>query len=133
MDRYAQLKEDFSKAKERLQAALKEAHNHKHSELFEYFRDSAIQRFEFTFEIFWKVIKFYLKELHGVECYSPKSCLRELFTVGIANQEETYQLLHMVDWRNLTVHTYKEALSEEIFEKIPSFLYLMNSIFERLP
>ena len=41
-------------------------------------RDAAIQRFEFTFELFWKSVKIYLKEKEKIECVSPRSCFREI-------------------------------------------------------
>jgi nucleotidyltransferase substrate binding protein (TIGR01987 family) len=42
-------------------------------------RDAAIQRFEYSFEIFWKFLKEYLKFEDGIICASPKSCFREAF------------------------------------------------------
>ena len=41
-------------------------------------RDATIQRFEFFFELLWKVVKTYLKEAHAIECASPKSCFCEI-------------------------------------------------------
>ncbi len=37
-------------------------------------RDAAIQRFEYTSEAFWKVVKSYLDIQEGIICNSPKSC-----------------------------------------------------------
>lgn len=34
-------------------------------------RDASIQRFEYTFEISWKLIREYLKEKEGIVCNSP--------------------------------------------------------------
>jgi len=31
-------------------------------------RDAAIQRFEYSYEVFWKLIKEYLKEREGIIC-----------------------------------------------------------------
>ncbi|EKD58680.1 MAG: hypothetical protein ACD_56C00073G0009, partial [uncultured bacterium] len=31
-------------------------------------RDASIQRYEFSFELLWKVVKKYLKEIEGFEC-----------------------------------------------------------------
>jgi nucleotidyltransferase substrate binding protein (TIGR01987 family) len=55
-------------------------------------RDAAIQRFEYTFEAYWKFIKEYLKIKEGIICNSPKSCFREVFTVGMINEDETIKL-----------------------------------------
>ena len=65
-------------------------------------RDAAIKRFEYTSEIFWKVIKDYLEVHEGIICNSPKSCFKEVFKVGLLSEEETIKILEMVDDRNLT-------------------------------
>ncbi|MBX6423899.1 nucleotidyltransferase substrate binding protein [Thermosulfurimonas sp. F29] len=45
-------------------------------------RDGVIQRFEFTFELFWKTLKFIL-EYQGISCTSPRQCLKEAFKMGL--------------------------------------------------
>ena len=65
-------------------------------------RDSAIQRFEYCFEISWKILKEYLRIHEGVICNSPKSCFREGFKLNLLNEEETIKALEMTDDRNLT-------------------------------
>lgn len=71
-------------------------------------RDASIKRFEYSFDIFWKLIKDYLRAQEGIECASPKSCFREAFKVGILSEEETVKVLEMTDDRNLSIHTYDE-------------------------
>ncbi len=61
----------------RFKSAVLKAKDERGSELYEFFRDSAIQRFEFTYELLWKCVKFYLYEVHGVVCISSRICLRE--------------------------------------------------------
>ena len=39
-------------------------------------RDSAIQRFEISFELCWKFLKAYLEEEHNASCTSPRTCFR---------------------------------------------------------
>ncbi len=132
MDRYQQLKKLFEKAIYRLKEALEKSNEFSNSELFPFFRDSAIQRFEFTFELFWKTIKFYLKNFHGIECNSPKGCIREYFARGLLTEEETVKLLEMVEYRNLTSHTYEEITADEIFERLSEFLELMQKAVARM-
>jgi nucleotidyltransferase substrate binding protein (TIGR01987 family) len=88
-------------------------------------RDAAIQRFEFTFEACWKFIKEHLKEQEGIICNSPKSCFRELLSLGILTEEETVKCLEMTDDRNMTAHTYKEEVSQIIFGKLPEYYKLL--------
>lgn len=48
----------------------------------EFVRDSAIQRFEFTVELFWESLKAYAEE-SGLEAFSPRDSLRAGFQVGV--------------------------------------------------
>jgi nucleotidyltransferase substrate binding protein (TIGR01987 family) len=95
-------------------------------------RDASIKRFEYSFDIFWKVIKDHLRVKEGIECASPKSCFREAFKVGILSEEETVKILEMTDDRNLSTHTYNEEAIEEIYQKIRDYWKLMDDICERI-
>lgn len=95
-------------------------------------RDAAIKRFEYSFDIFWKLIKDYLRVQEGVECASPKSCFREAFKVGILSEEETVKVLEMTDNRNLSTHTYDEEAVEEIYQQIKDYWKLMDDICKRI-
>ncbi len=130
MDRLERQLEDFKKAITRLEEALSVAKENKSDELYPFLRDSAIQRFEFTFEIFWKLVKTALRRLEGVECNSPKSCMRELFRNKYIEEPELEKLLEMVDDRNLTVHTYHEEIAEELFGKLEGYATLMRAVVE---
>ena len=132
MDRLRKQIEDFRKALDRFEEAVSLANENKGDKLYPFLRDSAIQRFEFTFEIFWKLVKTAMKELEGVECNSPKSCMRELFKNRYVTEEELRKLLQMVDDRNLTVHTYQEKLAEELFERLEAYAGLMGRVEESL-
>ena len=93
-------------------------------------RDAAIQRFEYTFEAFWKLLRDYLRETEGIRCNSPKSCFREALSAGLVNEGQTTTCLEMTDDRNLTAHTYIEQLAEQIYKKIESYCKLMEDIFK---
>jgi nucleotidyltransferase substrate binding protein (TIGR01987 family) len=95
-------------------------------------RDAAIQRFEYTFETFWKVVKNYLDEQEGIICSSPKSCFKEAFKVGLLSEEETVKILEMVDDRNLTSHTYREEVAAGIYRRIRDYWDLMNRVCQRV-
>lgn len=95
-------------------------------------RDATIQRFEYTFEAFWKFIQEYLKEKEGIIVNSPKSCFREIFSLGFTSEEETVQLLEMTDKRNETAHTYKEKVADAIYEKINAYARLIVKVLEKL-
>jgi len=89
-------------------------------------RDAAIQRFEFTFETIWKTAKDWLYVREGLDIGSPKSVIRACREVGIFTDEEALLALEMVNDRNLTVHTYNEALAVEIYSRLTKYLPLME-------
>ena len=95
-------------------------------------RDASIKRFEYSFVIFWKFIKDYLRVREGIECASPKSCFREAFKVGILSEEETVKTLEMTDDRNLSTHTYDEEAVEEIYHQIRDYWVLMDRVCRRV-
>ncbi|WP_094227446.1 HI0074 family nucleotidyltransferase substrate-binding subunit [Methanolobus psychrotolerans] len=95
-------------------------------------RDAAIQRFEYTFEAIWKLIKEYLLEREGIVCNSPKSCFREAFKMHLINEDESMQALYMTDDRNMTTHTYHEDVAEEIYKELAGYYGLMNKIYTNI-
>ena len=123
---------DFLKTEKKFKEAIEKTKERKNTDLYEFFRDSSIQRFEFTTEIFWKLLKEFLLVYEGIECRSPKSCIRELFKTGHVTEDEAKELLKMIDSRNLTVHTYHEATAEEIFSRLENYCNLMTQVVERI-
>ncbi|MFQ5788942.1 MAG: HI0074 family nucleotidyltransferase substrate-binding subunit [Acidobacteriota bacterium] len=81
-------------------------------------RDAAIQRFEYSYEAVWKAAQRYLLVREGLQTGSPKSCIRAFRDVGLLREEQTESALEMADDRNLTVHTYNEALAQAIFARL---------------
>ena len=81
----------------------------------EYMQDSIIQRFEFTFELLWKTLKFYLL-VQWFEEKTPRNVLKKSFEIDIIEDIDLF--LDMIDIRNLTSHTYDEVLAEEVYKFI---------------
>lgn len=66
-------------------------------------RDSAIKRFELTFELAWKATKEYARD-KGIRCLSPKECLMRAFELELVQDNPWW--LKMLEDRNLSVHTF---------------------------
>jgi nucleotidyltransferase substrate binding protein (TIGR01987 family) len=81
-------------------------------------KDGVIQRFEYTFELFWKTLKIILK-YYGIDCTTPRSCIKEGFKTGFIENDEKY--LDMLEDRNLTSHIYNEKQSKQIFDRIKKY------------
>jgi nucleotidyltransferase substrate binding protein (TIGR01987 family) len=89
-------------------------------------RDAAIQRFEYTFEAVWKSVQSYLRTIESLEAGSPKAAVRFSHQVGLLTEEQARCALAMADDRNLTVHTYNEALADKIYSHLFEYAPLMR-------
>lgn len=108
--------------------------NPKYASIYDIVRDSVIKRFEYTFDTFWKFIREYLEEKHGIKftTISPKSVWREALNARLIAQEEFDQLINMVDDRNLTSHTYNELLAQEISQRVANYYKLIQTILKKI-
>jgi nucleotidyltransferase substrate binding protein (TIGR01987 family) len=123
---------DFDNALQRLKESHQKTIENQHNDNFSFFRDSTIQRFEFTLEIAWKSIKTFLLEAEGIECRSPKSCIKDFFATAHCDETQINTLLQMVDDRNLATHTYHEALADDIFNAIEEYIHVLTLLFDEL-
>jgi len=108
----------FSKALQRFAEALAEDQSNPLA------IDGSIQRFEFCFELGWKLIKKMLMDVEGIEVLSPKKALQSAYQLGWIEDEQAW--LKMLNDRNLTSHTYIEEYAQEIYSKLPIHLKQMQ-------
>lgn len=81
-------------------------------------RDATIQRFEFTFELSWKLMKS-LNYYNGQDCYSPRECLRLAAQNSlIENLDEWFAYLKA---RNTASHVYDEQEADVVYESAKNF------------
>jgi nucleotidyltransferase substrate binding protein (TIGR01987 family) len=103
-------------------------------EIYKSLRDSAIQRFEYSIDTFWKFLKAYLREAHHIvlEITIPREVIRSALDLALISKEEYNVLLECVSDRNITSHTYKEVLAQAILERIPLYFHTMEKILSRI-
>lgn len=88
--------------------------------------DATIQRFEFTFELFWKTLKrFLLKE--GIEVKTPRETLQMAYQLKWIHHEKKW--LNMLNDRNETSHIYDEAMAKRIYKNIKTYLPLLKETY----
>ena len=85
---------------------------------FDVLRDASIQRFEFCFELSWKVLQG-VNEFLGTPCNSPKDCIRIAAQNGLINNPEVW--IDFANKRNLASHVYDEATAKEVYAVIAYF------------
>ncbi|MFH1362096.1 MAG: nucleotidyltransferase substrate binding protein [bacterium] len=121
-DKLNNLKDQLKNACARFGEILKEKKN-------DIVRDSAIQRFEFTYELAWKTLQAYLKE-KGVRVYTPRDAIKEAFQVGLIEDDPNW--LRMIDTRNATSHLYNEAMADNVYGQLPAYYPLIKKLVEVL-
>ena len=117
------IQKQFFQAISRLEDVLKQENN-------EYIRDSAIQRFEFTYDLARKTVKKYLYEKHGIICNSPKNCWRAAYQQGLIDYEEYW--LTLTNLRNITTHTYSQEQADIIYKELPKALNYFKQLQKNL-
>jgi len=96
----------------------------------EFLRDAVIQRFEYTFELSWKLLKRYLGLYSNVTSLNIKDIFREAGKQGlIGNVEHWFEFLEA---RNLTSHTYNEFTAENTYDTALQFLPEVKVLTEKL-
>jgi nucleotidyltransferase substrate binding protein (TIGR01987 family) len=86
-------------------------------------RDSIIQRFEFSVELFWKYLRLYLEEHEKVEleANTPRGVIRSACQARILDETVATIFMAMINSRNLTSHIYKEEIAEQLARDIPQY------------
>ena len=121
---------------------LEDSLNYYHSDLSKsnrnlsaQFRSAAIQAFEYTYELSWKMLKRYLEMIspnpEEIDGYSFSDLIRAGNEKGLLLSDlEKWLLFRTV--RSITSHTYDEAKAEEVFKVIPVFLKDAHYLVEKL-
>ncbi|AFV12544.1 nucleotidyltransferase, nucleotide binding domain protein [Thermacetogenium phaeum DSM 12270] len=110
IERLREKREAYRKAVLRLKEALDEDSSNP------LLYDGVIQRFEFTYELAWKLMKAYLEYEGIAEVSSPRAAFKEAFAAGLIFEGDVW--IDMIGDRNLAAHTYNEEMAKEIYGRI---------------
>ncbi len=104
----------------------------------DFIRDSCIQRFEYAYELSWKMLKRFLKMTEPSADAIDEMTFPELIRTG------SEKGLLLTDWgrwkdfrkaRNITSHGYDAAKADKVFSRLPAFLdesrYLLKQLRKR--
>ena len=133
----------FKKANKQLQAAIHFLKSHEQDANFPYEatlgyemqKEGLIQRFEYTHELAWKVLKDFLNDQGNNSIMGSKDATREAFKLELIEDGEVW--MDMIQSRNITSHNYDEIHFDEVYNKIietygPAFEQLRVVLQERL-
>ena len=91
--------------------------------------DASIKRFEYSFELFWKLLK-RIFSLQGRSLQFPKEILQLAYSAGLIDQEQIW--LQMLQDRNMTVHTYDEEYADKVYDRIKGYCPFLRKSFNIL-
>jgi len=93
-------------------------------------KSGQIQKFEVSVELFWKTIKKFLYEIHGIEAVSPKMVIKQLYRTNYIDEKNYEGLIEMINDRNRMSHVYNEDQFAAIYCRLPEYLLLMKQTMD---
>jgi len=101
-------------------------------ELSQLEKEGVIQRFEYTMELSWKVMKDYLESENVVfEQVTPRSVIRKAFEAKLVKNGDLW--MEMLDARNLMSHEYELEEFEKLIEELQyNYLDEFNKLYQKL-
>lgn len=102
--------------------------------LNEIIKEGLIQRFEYTHELAWNVMKDYAIYQGNSAIGGSRDATREAFKLQLFTDGHVW--MDMIKSRNETSHTYNKELADEIYEKIlnqyyPAFLEFKSIMLKK--
>lgn len=122
--RWQQRFQNFNDALAQLEEAVETIQNPSNLE-----KEGTIQRFEFTHELSWKVMKDFLEEQGIKGIIGSKDAVRHAFQNGIITNGQFW--MDMIESRNRTVHTYMPEILSEEYSKIVTIYFPLLSQFQQ--
>ena len=124
--RWIQRLENFSKALEKLNEAaqIMEKELHYSVEVNDLQKEGLIQRFEYSHELGWNVMKDYAEYQGSTDIRGSRDAIRWAIHNGLANDKAW---MKSIEDRNLSSHDYDSMTADSIFIKvIETYLPLFN-------
>jgi nucleotidyltransferase substrate binding protein (TIGR01987 family) len=126
--RWQQRFQNYLKAYSLLEEAVQK---HQSEGLSELEQQGLIQRFEFTHELAWNVLKDYFYYQGTTNINGSRDATREAFQNGLIQDGD--QWMSMIISRNQSTHTYNQETAQELVEKITQvYVHLFSDLKETL-
>ncbi|MFN4285163.1 MAG: nucleotidyltransferase substrate binding protein [Lacibacter sp.] len=124
--RWKQRFENFTKAYKHLKQAVEQMKNPSDLE-----KEGTIQRFEFTHELAWKVMKDFLQDKGIQGIIGSKDATRHAFQNELISNGQAW--MDMIESRNKTVHTYIDDILETEYRRIREVYFpLLSEFYEKM-
>ena len=120
--RWLQRFNNFRSALFKLEQAVNilSAEEERGKEIDELMAEGLIQRFEYTHELAWKLLKDYADYQGYTEIRGSRDALRKAFAMGLIDDKSW---MDSIEDRNLTSHNYDDETAAGIYERVVSVYY----------
>lgn len=81
-------------------------------------KDATIQRFEFCFELAWKLLQS-LVRFNGIEVFGPRNSIRSAGQLELIDDPIVW--MKSLEARNLTTHVYSGDVADEVYKQAEVF------------
>lgn len=128
--RWIQRFNNYRKALTRLSQAVRIMSNKLafNTEIDDLLKEGMIQRFEYTHELAWKVMKDYAEYQGYTDIRGSRDAIRRAFEMKLIDDK---RWMESIESRNLTSHNYNDEVASEIYETIMQLYYPLLCAFEK--
>ncbi len=98
------------------------------SDIDEILQEGLIQRFEYTHELAWNVMKDYVEYQGNFTIRGSRDATREAFKMQLIKNAETW--MDMIKSRKESLFTYNQETTQEIFKKVINEYHIEFKAFE---
>ena len=129
--RWIQRLENYQKALIKLTQAVNIMASRKNvdAELDELLKEGLIQRFEYTHELAWNVMKDYAEYQGYTDIRGSRDAIRKALEMGLIDDA---RWMETIGDRNLTSHNYDDETAEEVYLTIVETYYPLLKKFEQM-
>ncbi len=100
------------------------------AKLLDAIKNGMAQKFEYSIELSWKLIKLYLLKNDGLDTKSPKQSVKSFYLTGYIDEPAYLNLISMVDDRNKLSHIYSEEEFNQIILRFRDYLNTLQSVMK---
>lgn len=127
--RWIQRLNNYRKALNRLTQAVRIVAGQMGSEeeIDDLLKEGLIQRFEYTHELAWKVMKDYAEYQGYTDIRGSRDAIRKAFEMGLITDKRWMESIEDI---NMTSHNYDDETAEEIYEAIVNIYHPLFLSFE---
>lgn len=93
-------------------------------------KDGTTQRFEYTFELCWKIMQSASKSSGILDVNSPRESIRVAAQSGLIENVEIW--LDFLDARNQASHVYDQMMADSVYEAAKKFLPEAEKLVQKL-